>query len=140
MKLYYSPGACSLSPHIVLREAGMDFEIERVDLGSHLTETGAELYRDNAVVAGLAAACWRGSPIHHQEVLVYGEALEKAVCHTHIMGHAVEDLGEFGRIAVVQAIEIIRQNPRDFCVTRVQGSHCWGHIAYRVNARIALRR
>lgn len=47
MKLYYSPGACSLSPHIVLREAGMDFEIERVDLASHLTETGADFMQIN---------------------------------------------------------------------------------------------
>ena len=32
MKLYYAPGACSLSVHIALEEAGMSFEIERVDL------------------------------------------------------------------------------------------------------------
>lgn len=42
MKLYYSPGACSLSPHIVLREAGLPFELERVDLKTKLTETGAD--------------------------------------------------------------------------------------------------
>ncbi|QBY43559.1 Glutathione S-transferase GST-6.0 [Arsenophonus nasoniae] len=32
MKLYYSAGTCSLAPHIVLRETGLDFSIERVDL------------------------------------------------------------------------------------------------------------
>ncbi|HEX6016014.1 MAG TPA: glutathione transferase GstA [Geminicoccaceae bacterium] len=42
MKLYYAPGACSLSPHIVLREAGLDFHLERVDLASQKTETGAD--------------------------------------------------------------------------------------------------
>jgi glutathione S-transferase len=42
MKLYYSPGACSLSPHIVLREAGYGFEIEKVDLGAKKTESGAD--------------------------------------------------------------------------------------------------
>lgn len=42
MKLYYSPGACSLSPHIVLREAGLPFEIEKVDLGKKKTESGAD--------------------------------------------------------------------------------------------------
>jgi glutathione S-transferase len=42
MKLYYSPGACSLASHIALLEAGLDFELERVDLKSKLTETGAD--------------------------------------------------------------------------------------------------
>jgi len=32
MKLYFSPGACSLSPHIALREAGLAYELEKVDL------------------------------------------------------------------------------------------------------------
>lgn len=42
MKLYYSPGACSLSPHIVLREAGLAFELERVDLKTKTTATGTD--------------------------------------------------------------------------------------------------
>jgi glutathione S-transferase len=43
MKLYYSPGACSLSPHIVLREAGLKFDLERVDLAAKkLKESGAD--------------------------------------------------------------------------------------------------
>jgi glutathione S-transferase len=42
MKLYFSPGACSLSPHIVLREAGIDFTTERVDLRAKVTESGAD--------------------------------------------------------------------------------------------------
>lgn len=42
MKLYYAPGACSLAPHIVLREVGADFTIERVDLAEKRTESGAD--------------------------------------------------------------------------------------------------
>ena len=42
MKLYFSPGACSLSPHIVLLEAGLDFSAERVDLRAKLTAAGAD--------------------------------------------------------------------------------------------------
>lgn len=47
MKLFYSRGACSLSPHIVLREAGLSFDLERVDLRTHLTEKGTDFYTIN---------------------------------------------------------------------------------------------
>jgi glutathione S-transferase len=42
MKLYFTPGACSLSPHIVLHEAGLPFEAETVDLKSKKTGSGAD--------------------------------------------------------------------------------------------------
>lgn len=48
MKLYYSPGACSLSPHIVLRELGLAFDLERVDMATKRTETGADYLAVNA--------------------------------------------------------------------------------------------
>lgn len=48
MKLYYSPMACSLSPHIVLREAGLDFELVRVDLKTHtLAADGSDYQKIN---------------------------------------------------------------------------------------------
>ena len=40
MKLYYSPGACSLATRISLHEAGLEAEYERVDLRSKITERG----------------------------------------------------------------------------------------------------
>jgi glutathione S-transferase len=47
MKLYFSPGACSLSPHIVLREAGIPFELELVSLNTHKTKSGKDFYAIN---------------------------------------------------------------------------------------------
>lgn len=42
MKLYYKAGACSLSPHIVLNEGGLAYDMEGVDLATCRTETGAD--------------------------------------------------------------------------------------------------
>jgi glutathione S-transferase len=48
MKLYYSPGACSLSPHIVLRESGLPFTLEKIDLKTKRTAGGADYWSINS--------------------------------------------------------------------------------------------
>jgi glutathione S-transferase len=40
MKLYYSPGACSLAPHIAMRELGIDVDLKKVDLKAKQVEGG----------------------------------------------------------------------------------------------------
>jgi glutathione S-transferase len=47
MKLYFSPGACSLSPHIVLREAGLNFSLEQVDTKTKQTKAGNDFWKIN---------------------------------------------------------------------------------------------
>lgn len=44
MKLYFSPGACSLSPHIALREAGLPFDLEQVDNAAKKLKNGGGDY------------------------------------------------------------------------------------------------
>jgi glutathione S-transferase len=47
MKLYFSPGACSLHPQIALREAGLVFDLVRVDLRAHKLHGGEDFYAIN---------------------------------------------------------------------------------------------
>jgi glutathione S-transferase len=47
MKLYYSPGACSLSPHIVLRESGLPFEPVLASTKTHQLADGTDYYTIN---------------------------------------------------------------------------------------------
>ncbi|QHO72571.1 glutathione transferase GstA [Bradyrhizobium sp. CCBAU 051011] len=47
MKLYYSPGACSLSPHIALLEAGLPYDLVKVDLRAKKLENGDDFLTVN---------------------------------------------------------------------------------------------
>jgi glutathione S-transferase len=47
VKLYYSNGACSLSPHIVLRESGLPFELVRASTKTHALDDGTDYYTIN---------------------------------------------------------------------------------------------
>ena len=69
MKLYYSPGACSLSPHIVANEIGITLELEKVDTKTKQTERGSRLPRDQS--KGLRARL----RLDNGEVLTEGPAI-----------------------------------------------------------------
>ena len=47
MKLYYSPAACSLAPHIALEEAGLAYDLVKVDLRTHKLADGTDYYTIN---------------------------------------------------------------------------------------------
>ena len=47
MKLYYSPGACSLSPHIALLEAGLPYDLVKVDLRAKKLDNGDDFLKVN---------------------------------------------------------------------------------------------
>ena len=48
LKLYYVPGTCALCPHIVLRESGLAYTLEKVNRDDKKTETGADYTAINA--------------------------------------------------------------------------------------------
>jgi glutathione S-transferase len=48
MKLYYAKGACSLSPHIVLLEAGLPFSLEKIDFATKKTAAGVDYLTINS--------------------------------------------------------------------------------------------
>ena len=50
-KLYYSPGACSLSPHIVLRDSGLPFDLALASTKTHKLDDGT------TATIRLSAAC-----------------------------------------------------------------------------------
>jgi glutathione S-transferase len=48
MKLFYSPGACSLAPHIVLHEAGLEHQLVRASTKTHQLDDGTDYYTINS--------------------------------------------------------------------------------------------
>lgn len=98
MKLYYYPGACSLSDHIALREAGAEFDIERVDLSTKITSSGEDFRRINP--KGYVPAL----------VLETGEALSENVAILDWIASNYPKLGlagPLGRTRLLEALAFI---------------------------------
>ena len=80
MKLFYTPGACSLSPHIVLRELGLPFVLEAVDLKTKKTASGADFTAVNP--KGYVPAL----QLDDGEVLTEGAAIVQYLADKHAPG------------------------------------------------------
>lgn len=91
MKLYYSPGACSLASHIVAEEAGIALQLEKVDLGAKRTEGGADFWQINpkGYVPALA--------LDDGEVLTEGTAVVQYLADQRPAGHLAPAHGTLGR-------------------------------------------
>jgi glutathione S-transferase len=80
VKLFYCPGSCSLSPHIVLRELCLPFTLERVDLGTKRTASGEDYWGINP--KGYVPAL----QLDDGEVLTEGPAITQYLVDTYAPG------------------------------------------------------
>jgi glutathione S-transferase len=103
MKLYYAPGACSLSPHIVLREAERRFDLERVDLRTHRTASGANYLTINP--KGYVPALQLDGP--DSPILTEVAAIVQYVADLAPESHLAPPWGTFARYHLVEWLNFI---------------------------------
>lgn len=100
MKLYYSPGACSQAPHILLHEIGLDHDAARVDLRTKIVEDGRSYLQVNPKGSVPALELDNG------EVLT-----ENAVVLQYLGDRAASEvlpaLGDFRRYRVLEMVNFI---------------------------------
>ena len=101
MKLYYSPGACSLSPHIALAEAGLAYTTEKVDLKTKKTETGADFFAINP--AGYVPAL----VLDNGETLTEGPAIVQYIADLAPAKRLAPPAGSFERVRLQEVLNFI---------------------------------
>ena len=101
MKLYYAPGACSLSPHIALSESGLPFELVKVDLRAKKLENGDDYLQVNPKGSVPALGLDDGS------VLTEGPAIVQMIADKVGGGKLAPELGSNERYRLQEWLNFI---------------------------------
>ena len=101
MKLYYSPGACSQAPHILLHEIGLDHDAARVDLRAKTVEDGSDYLRINPKGAVPALQLDSG------EVLTENAVILQYLGDRTNWPEVLPPLGDFRRYRVLELVNFI---------------------------------
>jgi glutathione S-transferase len=101
MKLFHSPGACSLSPHIVLREAGFTFTLVKVDLATKKTADGGDYLTVNSKGAVPALQLDDG------QVLTEGPAIVQYLADQKPESGLAPRAGTFARYRLMEMLNYI---------------------------------
>jgi glutathione S-transferase len=101
MKLYYSPGACSQAPHILLHEIGFDHDAERVDLKAKKLEDGSDYLKVNPKGAVPALQLDSG------EVLTENAVILQYLGDRASWPEFLPPLGDFRRYRVLELVNFI---------------------------------
>jgi glutathione S-transferase len=101
MILYYSPGACSQAPHILLHEIAIDHDAVRVDLKSHTLEDGSDYLKVNSKGAVPALRLDSG------EVLTENAVILQYLGDRTSWPEVLPPMGEFRRYRVLEMVNFI---------------------------------
>lgn len=101
MKLYYSPGACSQAPHIILHELGLSHSSDRVDLRAKKTASGADYLATNPKGAVPALAMDNG------ELLTENAVILQYLGDRSGLGEVLPPVGNFSRYRVLEWLNFI---------------------------------
>lgn len=101
MKLYYSPGACSLAVRIVINELGVSAEYEAVDLGTKKTKAGTDFYKVNAKGAVPTLEIKPG------EILTENAVIQQYLADTYKNTDLLPAVGDMRRYRVLELLNFV---------------------------------
>ena len=99
--LFYTPGACSISPHIALRESGLEFSLDKVDLRQKKTHDGGDFYAINP--SGYVPAL----RLPDGEILTEGAVMVQLIADQAPASHLAPQLGTMARYRVMEWLNFI---------------------------------